>query len=1010
MVKFTFRFLTAERPLSLILCLICLAHGIYALNPAKKISQYQKIIYTTEDGLPQGLVNSMVQTRDGYLWFATEVGLARFNGVSFKIFDTANTPTLKSNHISKVFEDSKGRLWVGTIEGLYLYQNGEFTVYSKEQGLASDIIFELYEDKQGDLWIGMSENNIGVIHDGKIISDETRPKLPENAKIRVITEDATGDVWVGTNIGAFRYHDKQLKLFTVSDGLDNNSVQTIYLDPEKKFWVGTEGGLSLFENEKFIGDKRFKGKNISSIKKDRDGSIWVSGNFGLSRIRDGKVETLENNKEVSSKVTPILEDAEGSIWAATYGEGLVQLIDSKFVSLTAADGLLNDYVNSLTQDREGDIWIGTYRGLSRFRQDVFDLKIQTKEFTEEKSSAILADETGDLWVGSWNGLLRWRNGKFVDFKGSEKLANKLIGVLYQDSENNLWIGTDDGLFLYDRKSNGGEIIEFKQSEELAKANLYSIDGSLTNGLWIGTVKGLLYFKDGKITTYLVADAFSNDTVMSIYEDGEVIWLGTYGSGLKRFKDGKFTGLTMKEGLFDDNIFSIRSDNSGYLWMSSNRGIFLVSKNSLDEFMDGRQKSVESVSYGKEDGMKSFEVNGGMQPSTLKTRDGKLWFSTPKGVVMIDPNNIPRNQTPPPVHIENIIVDSKPSAMPDKMNLPAGTQRLEFHFAGLSFVAPKKVKYRYRLVGYDNDWMDGGNDQESFYMNLPHGEYTFQVIAGNNDGVWNEVGDSYSFKIKPFFYQTRWFILCCLGVIMAVITAIHYWRIRIMKLRYNAVLSERTRIARELHDTLLQGFVGVSSQLNVVASQFKESPEIAERHLAVARKMIRYSVTEARRAVQNLRTESDNKTFGEILDESVSRVTNGESIAAEIKVNGKAFDFTSELTYQILHIAEEAVVNSVKHSNGSKISVVCSYDSPNFKLEIIDDGKGFETNNAFSTLKGHFGLLGMKERAEKIGGKLLVENVATGGTKIIFEKTVKPKLLKIPVSKVSAAFRKKPKDQ
>ena len=443
-------------------------------------------------------------------------------------------------------------------------------------------------------------------------------------------------------------------------------------------------------------------------------------------------------------------------------------------------------------------------------------------------------------------------------------------------------------------------------------------------------------------------------------------------------------------------------------MSCNRGVFRIAKKDFNEFADGKREKIESISYGTADGMKSFECNGGYQPAALQTRDGRLWYPTPRGATMIDPKIIVRNLIPPPVHLENLIVDSSSAAMTGDLKLPAGTQRLEFDFAGLSFIAPKKVNYRYRLEGYDKDWIEAGNQHRAFYTSLPYGEYTFRVIADNNDGVWNETGDSYSFQIKPFFYQTWWFIVFCLAAATALVAAIHFWRLGNLQLRHTAVLEERTRIARELHDTLLQGFVGVSSQLSVVASQFQTTPEIAERHLDVARKMVRHSVTEARRAVQNLRHETDDKSFAASLEEMLHRVTEGKSIETEFKISGgeKPFDFASDDAYQILCIAEEAVVNAIKHSHARKISIVCRNEAPEFKLEIADDGAGFDTNNAFSTLNGHFGLLGMKERAEKVGGALYVEPIGTGGTKVIFESRRNASAKKRAARKVSAALKKK----
>ena len=997
------------RLVCLLLFLLCLTHGVQAIDSVKMLAHHKRVVWNTENGLPQNFVQTMAQTRDGYLWFGTQEGLARFNGVSFKVFETMNTPTLKSNYVSAILEDRAGRLWVGTNKGLHLYQNGEFTVYTTADGLSKDFVAALYEDRRGDLWVGSSDG-VECLSDGKIVANKSQ-KLPPGSRLKTIGEDAGGDLWFGTVNGIYRLRDHQLRLFTVADGLGSNSVRAIYLDANKNFWVGTDDGLSRLENERFVGDARFKGKMVRSIKNDRAGSLWVSGEFGTSRINGETVETLESRDDLPGNVYAILEDAEGSFWVATEGSGVWQFINGKFTAFSTAEGLINNVAFSFAQDAQNAVWVSTERGLSRFQDNTFNLNVAPPEsLPKVRPSAILSDEKGDLWIGSTKGLARWRDGKFVDFKGSDILSKKSIQVLYKDSENNLWIGTGNGLSRYDRQANGGEIVEYHQSEQLAKANVFSIAGSLSKGLWIGTGRGLLFLKDGQVTSYTSKDGLAGEAMMSLYEDADALWIGTFGGGLNRFKNGVFTTVSMREGLFNNIIYAILPDDAGNLWMSCNRGVFRVAKQSLNEFMDGQRQAIESVSYGTADGMKSFECNGGYQPAALKTRDGKLWFPTPVGAAVIDPNNIALNLTPPPVHLENMFADSKFVALTEPARLPAGTQRLEFQYAGLSFIAPKKMRYRYRLEGFDKDWIEAGNQREAFYTNLPYGDYNFHVIADNNDGVWNETGASYAFRIKPFFYQTWWFVFLCLALAGATAAAIHFWRMHILRLRHRAVLSERTRIARELHDTLLQGFVGVSSQLSVVAAQFRETPEIAERHLDVARKMIRHSVTEARRAVQNLRiVEPDGRSFGQLLQENISRVTEGKPLEIEFETNGTPFDFAPDAAHQILHIAEEAVVNAIKHSGANKLKIICLYAAPMFRLEITDDGTGFDTSNAFSTLNGHFGLLGMSERAEKAGGKLCVENLAVGGTKIVYESRTNSFIPKNKATKASSALKNHSED-
>lgn len=991
----------------LVLCLFWLVQSISALDPTKSFSQYSQVIWNSKQGLPQSLVSTMAQTCDGYLWIGTQEGLVRFNGVSFKVFDTNNSPTLKSNFVATVLEDRTRRLWVGTSKGLHLYQNGEFIVYTTENGLSKDFVSALYEDQKGNLWIGTSDG-ISFLQDGKITTYTKSDGFP-GGRIRAIGESANGDLWIGTAEGLTRFRNNQFETITAADGLTEKAIRVIYRDRENILWIGTDAGLFRLENNGFIRDARFDGKIIRSIINDREGVLWVGGGFGISRIVGNNIATMESRKEIASGIYIMLEDSEGCLWVGTESEGLWQFVDGKFGGYTTADGLLDDVSYSIYQNGQKDIWISNQKGLSRFRNNSFDLQITSQNgLPNVRLNSILSNDDGDLWIGTAKGLLRWQNDKLVNVKGIESLSKKIIQVLYEDPENNLWIGTNTGLSVCYQASKCNEIVTYSQSEELSKVSIYSIIGSLSKGLWIGSSKGLYYLKDKQISKYTAKEGLANDVVMSLYEDEQgVLWIGTFAGGLSRFKDNKLASVNTRNGLFNDTAYAILPDNHGNLWMSCNRGIFRVAKTSVDEFLDGKRETVDSIGYGMADGMKSAEANGGFQPAALKAQDGKLWFPTVKGVVVIDPNNISVNRKPPPIYLENMFADTAAIPMTKEQNLPAGTQRLEFQFAALSFVAPEKVRYRYKLEGFDEDWIDAGNHHEAFYTNLPHGNYNFRVIAANNDGVWNETGTNFTFQINPYMYQTWWFFALGVFAVGAFIAAAHFRRVRILRLRHEAVLSERYRIARELHDTLLQGFVGVSSQLSVVAAQIQETPEIAERHLKIARNMIRHSVTEARRSVQNLRTsESESETFMQVLKKTVQRVTEGGNLKTEVKINGMPFEIPPEITHHLLLIVEEATVNTIKHAAAANLKVVCSYDLPGIRLEIIDDGKGFDNNTAFSTLNGHFGMIGMLERAEKAGGELHVEANATGGTKIIFESRKVVSNIKSGFAGLISGFRNK----
>jgi signal transduction histidine kinase len=489
------------------------------------------------------------------------------------------------------------------------------------------------------------------------------------------------------------------------------------------------------------------------------------------------------------------------------------------------------------------------------------------------------------------------------------------------------------------------------------------------------------YRDGAFSVYK-SGRVSSDIVLSLYEDREGdLWIGTTG-GLSRYRDGQFASYTTADGLFDDVIFQILEDDAGNLWMGCNKGVFRVSKSELDDFAEGRRKSIASISYGTADGMSSRECNGGIQPAGWKSRDGRLWFPTIKGAVVIDPNKLRINQQPPPVVVEQVIVDGQAVSPTADLRLEAGARRLEFHYTGLSFLSPEKVRFKYKLEGYDNEWIDAGTRREAVYNNLAPGSYTFRVMACNNDGVWNETPASFGFYLKPRFYQTYWFYLACAVALSLIVWMLYRLRIRQMRARFLAVLAERNRIAREIHDTLAQGFVGIGLQLEAVKASLVDPPETARQHLDMAGSLVAHSLAEARQTVWNLRSQSlEDGPLSKALSTLMKQLTEGASIDSRIIVSGAERRLSHRIENNILRIGQEAIINAVKHARAQKIEIELHFDARSLALRVCDDGRGFDIEKAPSANEGHFGLTGMRERAGQIGGRLQINSSSGSGTEI-----------------------------
>jgi signal transduction histidine kinase len=555
--------------------------------------------------------------------------------------------------------------------------------------------------------------------------------------------------------------------------------------------------------------------------------------------------------------------------------------------------------------------------------------------------------------------------------------NEVLAIA--EGRRGLWVGTAAGLNLFDGKN----FTVFTTRDGLSNDSVWALLEDRAGDLWIGTDGGgLNRFRDGAFYAYKSGDGFSSDIVLSLYEDraGD-LWIGTSG-GLSRYRNGQFTSYTTREGLFDDVIFQILEDDSDNLWMSCNKGVFRVSKSELNDFAEGKRKSITSVSYGTADGMSSRECNGGIQPAGWKSRDGRLWFPTIKGAVVIDPNKLRINEQPPPVTIEQVIVDGQATGPSADLRLEPGARRLEFHYAGLSFLSSEKVRFKHKLEGYDNEWIDAGTRREAIYNNLAPGSYVFRVVACNNDGVWNEAGASFGFYLKPRFYQTYWFYLACALAISLLVWALYRLRIRQIRARFLAVLAERNRIAREIHDTLAQGFVGIGLQLEAVKANLVDPTEAARQHLDLAGNLVAHSLEEAHRTVWNLRSQSlEDGPLSEALSTIMKQLTEGARIEARMKVSGAERRLPIRVETHLLRIGQEAIINAVKHARAQNIEVELRFDAESVTLRVRDDGRGFDVETAPSTNEGHFGLTGMRERAKQIGGRLQINSTKGMGAEI-----------------------------
>lgn len=945
------------------------------LDPSRRITQYIHQSWQVEDGLPQNSAQSIAQTHDGYLWFGTEEGVARFDGVRFVVFDTYNTPGLRHNWISDFEEDRSGALWISTYGGgVTIYRNGKFEPFRK--GEIFERVWPLHEDRQGAMWIGTFGGGIYRAK-GKDLTHYTVQNGLSSNSVTSIGEDSEGAIWIGTSKGLNRFLNGKITQFPFE------RILSLFEDSRRNLWIGTTRGLIRYTQgafRTFTTDDGLPDNAISAIHEDRDGNLWLgTDGGGLVRWKEGATETFSTrNGLTSDHVWSLMEDREGNLWVGTAGGGVNMFRTGKFLTYTTAEGMTNQHAWSVIQDRAGATWVGTNEGVLRLHPDGhFESFANTPGFPKGQVCSIYEDRAGTIWIGTYGeGLFEFRNGKMRHYTHDDGLAENYVWAILEDRDSGLWIGTGGGglNFLKD-----GKFAVYNSSQGIGSNNVHALAQDPDGTVWIGTEGGgLSRMKEGKITTYSLKAGLSNDQILCMYRDSRgILWIGTRGGGLNRFENGRFRAIRKENGLYDGMIQQIVEDRDGKFWMTSNRGLFSIRRKDAEDFLSGKIPVVRSTAYGLADGMRTTECNGGYQPGATRDQMGRIWIPTIRGLVVADPRRLSGNSVPPPVRIESFLANKKPVPFGAKeIRLAPGSGNLEFQYTALSFVAPEKVLFRYRLEGFDRDWIDAGTRRTAYFTNLPAGHYRFRVMGLNNDGVRSAKEASLQFYVEPHFYQTSWFLLICAGAAFFAASGAHRLRLRRIKAEFAAVLAERNRIAREIHDTLAQGLTGIVLQLDAADSMTEV--ERSKYHILRARGMAHESLLEARRTVQALRPLAlERMDFPSAVSDAMQQITSDTPMRSEILVEGTPRKMRPVVEENLLRIVQETVTNSVKHSAAEQISIRLSYESRVLTITVSDNGTGFDVSKASPA--GHFGLQGIHERIHQLRGELKITSEPEHGT-------------------------------
>lgn len=971
---------------------LLLAIALVLLLCARAHAQYHFDSWTTDNGLPQNAVLGITQTRDGYLWFSTLDGLIRYDGVKFTIYNKTTTPELLSNRFATLYEDRSGVLWIAKEDGgIVTYAGGKFKSYGRSEGVPIAIIKKIEEDRAGNIYFYTNSENF------KWQQDRFVPYLPPPTQalffypssagtrwyldktgmyeerdghklsyslpspfsdIDVITasfQDRSGALWVASDRkGLFRFHNGTVKNFNAKDGLPVANVLTIFQDRDGIIWLGTEGGLVRYQQEKFITLTKAEGlsdNSVVAIYQDREGSIWLGTQLGGINRMSRHIITPYGRK-VDGKLTsvyPILEDHTGRIWLG--GNGIYSGNTGVELYYGRDEGLVQYAVTALYEDSKKNLWIGTAGGLF--------MRVQEK-FID------VSDKLG-LPVGNYN-----------------------VFAIKEDRAGNLWFGTDKGLV----KVSHGVVAQYQVKDGLAGEEVKVILEDRAGNLWFGTYNGLSCLRAGRFHNYRDSEGLVSAKIRSLYEDESgTLWIGTYDGGLARLQNGKIDVFTEKDGLFNNGVFQILEDRRGNFWISCNRGIYRVSKKQLEDFAAGRARALTCTAFGKPDGMIISECNGGSQPAGIRARDGRLWFPTQAGAAVIDPESIAINSRPPPVVIERCLLDQDESAFDSGLKVLPDKENIEIQYTGLSFIKPENMRFRYRLAGIDRDWVEAGGRRVANYAHLPPGEYLFQVIAANSDGIWNERGAALKIIIIPPFWRTWWFSTVVMLTMIALAAFFYQRRIALLK-KANAAQAaftrkliesqenERKRIAAELHDSLGQHLI-VIKNLALMILQQSAQPDNMNRQVDEISREASQAISEVREISYNLRPyQLDRLGLTKAIQSIIKKVSASSAIAIRAEIDDIDELFSKESEINLYRIVQECINNILKHSAAANAQVIIKNNHHQLRITIADDGRGFEPAMV-GAREGQpgFGLTGISERAGLLNGKTLIDSVPGQGTTV-----------------------------
>ena len=987
-----------------VLFVLCLgASSASGLNPARSLSQYAHTAWRTEDGVFGGIPSAITQTTDGYIWIGTNLGLVRFDGVRFVPWAPPPGQRLLDARVFSLFGGSDGSLWIGTGYSVARWRNGQLVNYPQITGRVESIV----EDSEGSVWLARTQvtDNKGAVC--RMRHDQWQcygaaDAFPLSYALHMAAGNH-GNLWVGGYSDLCLWKPGSASFYTA-----NVAGHTRVMSTLRAMAAGSGGSVWA------AVVRRTPGLHFDHI--EPAGHLGPGGHPGPA-VRT--IVDLPGTVATNAEVTQLFVDGNDALWIGTTHRGAFRFQAGKLEHIGAADGLSSDEIEAFFQDAEGNVWIATSEGIDNLR----DLRVASysmrEGLTADGATGVLGARDGTVWIGNLEALDVLKDGSFSVARTGAQLQSHFVNTLFEDHLGQIWIGADNMLWVYDGKSfrrvehrdsrppetifavaedtshtiwvregpylehvEDGKLVDPVTSPQISTA--YAFAANPQGGLILGLVNGdLVFYQQGNqqiIPTNEIGNTRQIRDLL-VEPDGSV-W-GTTVDELARWKDGQRKNLTPRNGLPCDGIFALVHDASGAIWLYTRCGLVRIAKSELERWWQAPDTIVHVTVVDELSG--AHPGLTGLKPQASRTPDGRLWFVNGHILQMFDPHDTKRNTLPPPVHVEEVVADRNTYVANAEVRLPPLTRDIEIDYTGLSFVAPRKVSFRYMLEGRDHGWQDPGTRRQAYYSDLAPGSYRFKVIACNNDGVWNETGAELVFTILPTFYQTWWFRLLYITACIAAATLLYLYRLKLVteriQARLGARLEERERIARELHDTLLQGFQGLVLRFQAVLNVLpKEGPARAmvEKTLDRADEVL----LEGRERVQELRVQGtpDNE-LSENLARYGAELAQDHTARFTLSIVGTAQAIDPIVNNEAFRIAREAMTNAFSHSKGTEIEVELIYDPSRLSLRVRDDGAGIPDEILAKGRSGHWGLSGMRERAEKIGAHVYLWSRPGSGTEV-----------------------------